>query len=255
MASDKKSAARILRTVLAANMACVEDDFLSDRVIVCEAELREGRFRFPIRKQSLGVATMGRGAVVTCSAERLDWAREQLGGLTCGELFSAQTIARLEEYVTPDRQFMAGPDQKYVCSSDDLKPVHIPQGVTLTTYYGGEITERLYEHTEFPHALAFRLDALRPDRIAVVAECDGTLVGIAGASEDCELMWQIGVDVKPDYQGKGIGKAIVGTLTRAVLEAGVTPYYSTALSNLQSGQLAISLGYWPAWLELYARDR
>jgi len=79
------------------------------------------------------------------------------------------------------------------------------------------------------------------------------VVGIAGASADCELMWQIGVDVLPEYQGLGIGKALVGTLTKAVLEKGVLPYYSTEVSHLQSRQLAVSLGYWPAWVQLYAR--
>jgi GNAT superfamily N-acetyltransferase len=66
-------------------------------------------------------------------------------------------------------------------------------------------------------------------------------------------MWQIGVDVLPEYQGLGIGKAIVGSLTRAVLDEGVLPYYSTAVSNLQSRQLATRLGYRPAWIELYTR--
>lgn len=89
--------------------------------------------------------------------------------------------------------------------------------------------------------------------MAVAAFCDGKVVGIAGASEDCELMWQIGVDVLPEFQGLGIGKAIAGTLTKAVLDEGVLPYYSTEVSNLQSRQLAISIGYWPAWVELYDR--
>jgi predicted GNAT family acetyltransferase len=112
----------------------------------------------------------------------------------------------------------------------------------------------LYGYTRFKHALSFRTDSLRPDMMAAVAVCDGTVVGIAGASADSETMWQIGVDVLPEYQEKGIGKAIVGTLTLSILREGVTPYYSTITSNLQSRQLAASLGYWPAWVEMYARD-
>jgi len=89
--------------------------------------------------------------------------------------------------------------------------------------------------------------------LAAVAEYGGIIVGIAGASEDCELMWQIGVDVLPEFQSRGIGKALVGKLTRALFHEGIVPYYSASLSNMQSRQLAVSLGYWPAWIQIYAR--
>jgi beta-phosphoglucomutase-like phosphatase (HAD superfamily) len=55
-------------------------------------------------------------------------------------------------------------------------------------------------------------------------------------------------------RGAGIGRALVGRLTEAVLDAGRVPYYSTAVSNLRSRAVALGLGYWPAWTELYARD-
>jgi hypothetical protein len=39
-----------------------------------------------------------------------------------------------------------------------------------------------------------------------------------------------------------------------VLAAGRVPCYSTAVSNIASRSLAIRLGYWPAWTELYALE-
>jgi predicted GNAT family acetyltransferase len=66
-------------------------------------------------------------------------------------------------------------------------------------------------------------------------------------------MWQIGVDVLPDYRGSGIGRAVVGTLTTAVLAEGALLYCSTAVGNLPSHRLAVSPGYWQPWIELYAR--
>ncbi|WP_052487872.1 GNAT family N-acetyltransferase [Gordoniibacillus kamchatkensis] len=252
-AARKRSAIQTVMTVLSADLACKEADLLADGVSVHAAEIREGRFRFPIREQSLSIVTMGRGAVVTCSFERLEWARQNLGLLSRGQMFSAQTIAKVDDYLRKDNQFLAGPDQKYVCTTDDLKPFHIPQGIRVSTVERRNIPD-LYEHTYFKHALSYRPDSPRRDMLASIAECNGQIVGIAGASEDCELMWQTGVDVLPEYQGLGIGKAIVGSLTKAILDEGITPYYSTALGNLQSSRLAISLGYWPAWVQLYARD-
>lgn len=250
--SDRKSVIETVRAVLAANLSCAEEDWLGEGVSVRLAEERAGRFRFPLREQSLGAATMGQGAVVACSRERIDWAVEHLGPLTRGQLFSAPTVAKMQALVQRDNQFIAGPDQKYVCSAADLTGFRLPHGVKIALYDRSRV-ERLYVHTAFKHALGFRPDSPRPDRLAVAAECGGQIVGIAGASEDCERMWQIGVDVLPGFQGRGIGRAIVGMLTGAILDEGIVPYYSTEVSNLQSRQLAVSLGYWPAWVELYAR--
>jgi GNAT superfamily N-acetyltransferase len=250
--SSKKEALQTVRAVLAADLACRETDFLYEQVTINIAEPREGRFRFPVREKSLSIVTMGKGAVISCNQDRLNWVTHLVEHLSRGQIFSIQTIAKLEEYVRRDGQFIAGPDQKYVCTADDLAEVFVPQGVKVTVYAQDNVAG-LYEHTNFRHALSYRVDHPRPDQLAVAAECDGKIVGIAGASEDCELMWQIGVDVLPEYQGLGIGKAIVGTLTKAVLDHGVLPYYSTEVSNLLSRRLAVSVGYWPAWVQMYAR--
>jgi GNAT superfamily N-acetyltransferase len=250
--SSKREALQTVRTVLAADLTCRESDFLHDQITINIAETREERFRYPIREKSLSIVSMGKGAVISCNQERLDWVTHLVEPLSRGQIFSAQTVAKLEEYVQRESQSMAGPDQKYVCTAEDLAEIFVPQGVRVTVYTQDEIVG-LYEHTIFQNALTFRIDHPRPDRIATVAECDGKIVGIAGASEDCELMWQIGVDVLPEYQGLGIGKAIVGTLTKAVLDQGVLPFYSTEVSNLLSRRLAVSLGYWLTWVQMYAR--
>lgn len=66
---------------------------------------------------------------------------------------------------------------------------------------------------------------------------------------------RVGVEIAPAARGAGIGRAVVAALTAAVLEAGRVPYYSTTTANLPSQRLALGLGFWPAWTELYARDR
>jgi GNAT superfamily N-acetyltransferase len=251
--SNKESVIQTVRRVLSANQACDESDFGKESISFHTSEIREGRFRFPYREKSLSIVTMGNGTVVTADAGRIDWLKEHLQSLNRGQVFSAANLARIVEYVHIDKQFMAGPDQKYVCSLQDLRAFSIPHGVTITTFYRDQV-HALYGHKEFQHALSFRVDSERPDRVATIAEYEGTVIGIAGASEDCSDMWQIGVDVRPEYQGLGVGKALVGTLSQAVLNEGIIPYYSTEVSNLHSRQLAISLGYWPAWIELYARD-
>ncbi|HEY7415117.1 MAG TPA: GNAT family N-acetyltransferase [Ktedonobacteraceae bacterium] len=254
MATVKREALlQAIRKVLAANLACHEDDFMKDGTFISVAEVREGRMKFPLREKSLSMVTMGKSVRISCSADWIDWAKKYLGSLTREQLFSASTIAQIQHYVELDRQWIAGPVQKYVCSRDDLKPFFVPEEINVTLVERKDIPS-LYEHDQFQHALSNQVQSVRPDVLASVAEHRGNVVGIAGASADCEVMWQIGVDILAEHQGRGIGKALVGTLTRALWKKGIIPYYSTTVSNLQSRQLASSLGYWPAWIELYTKE-
>jgi predicted GNAT family acetyltransferase len=58
--------------------------------------------------------------------------------------------------------------------------------------------------------------------------------------------------VRAEYRGRGIGKALVSHLTAAVLAEGSVPYYSTKVSNVPSSNVALGVGYWLAWTEVYA---
>jgi len=91
------------------------------------------------------------------------------------------------------------------------------------------------------------------DRIAVGAYDNGQLIGLAGASDDCETMWQIGIDVLPAYRGKGVASALTGMLAREILRLGIVPFYCAAWSNIPSVRNAIKCGFRPAWVEVTVR--
>ncbi len=63
------------------------------------------------------------------------------------------------------------------------------------------------------------------DVLGVGAYHEGKLVGLAACSADCEDMWQIGMDVLPEYRRKGIASAIVSNLAVEILERGKVPFY------------------------------
>lgn len=88
------------------------------------------------------------------------------------------------------------------------------------------------------------------DVLGVGAYDHGKLVGLAGCSADCEDMWQIGVDVLPEYRRQGIASVLTGTLAKEILKRGKVPFYCSAWSNIRSVRNAIKSGFVPAWVEM-----
>ena len=55
------------------------------------------------------------------------------------------------------------------------------------------------------------------DVLGVGAYANGELIGLAGCSADCEMMYQIGVDVLPEYRRKGVASAVTSRLVLEIL--------------------------------------
>ena len=109
-----------------------------------------------------------------------------------------------------------------------------------------------YYLPEFGNAICSRHS--ERDVIAVGAFDGEKPVGLAGASADCESMWQIGVDVLPEYRRRGIASAVTSTLASEILALGKIPFYCAAWSNVRSARNAIKSGFRPAWVELTAKS-
>ncbi len=109
-----------------------------------------------------------------------------------------------------------------------------------------------YYRPEWSNALCEKRSQL--DRLAVGAFDNGKLIGMAGASEDCASMWQIGIDVLPSYRRQGIASALTKTLAFEILSRGIVPFYCAAWSNLASVRNALKSGFHPAWVQLTAKS-
>lgn len=55
------------------------------------------------------------------------------------------------------------------------------------------------------------------------------IVGLAGCSADCDTMWQIGVDVLPEYRRKGIAAALTSNLAVEILKRDKVPFYCSGM--------------------------
>ncbi|HEU5430574.1 MAG TPA: GNAT family N-acetyltransferase [Thermomicrobiales bacterium] len=246
--SARDETLRIVRDVLAADCACPAAALVADGVLMTAAEARPGQRRFSAPVKPLLVVTMGAGVVASCHPSRLVWLRALLEHAGRDAVFAAPIVAELASAVARDGQALRGPDLKLVCAPQTFRPAAEPSGIAISVVAEPAVAD-LYRHAGFENALASRRDVA-----AVVAWIGHEIVGIAGASADCDALWQIGVDVVPAARGIGVGKALVSRLTERVFAAGRVPYYSTAVANIRSLSLAARLGFWPAWTELYVKD-
>jgi len=251
---NRYEALNVILRVLADDCACEPGDFAREGVTITPHELRSERRRYPAPERPLLAVTTGEGAVISTHPDRLEAVRAAAGQETRDSLFAATSISRLAALVEPDGQQLHGPHLWFACSRDRFRAARSSPDVEISVVDREGLPE-LYAHPGFANALIYRLDHPRPDMLATVARREGRIVGIAGASADCDRLWQIGVDVLPEERRHGIGRALVSRLTDAVLASGHVPCYSTAVSNIASRSLAIRLGYWPAWTELYALER
>ena len=91
------------------------------------------------------------------------------------------------------------------------------------------------------------------DILGVGAYDNGRLVGLAGCSADCDTMWQIGVDVLPNYRRQGIASALTSRLALEIINRKKVPFYCAAWCNVKSVRNAIRSGFCPAWVEMTAK--
>ena len=92
------------------------------------------------------------------------------------------------------------------------------------------------------------------DVLGVGAYDNGKLIGLAGCSADCEEMYQIGIDVLPEYRGQRIASALTSRLALEILALDKVPFYCAAWSNIKSVRNAIRSGFRPAWVQMTAKD-
>ena len=139
-------------------------------------------------------------------------------------------VCFMAEYFLPDIDVIKSLECKYeirILESEYFKDLYLPQ---------------------WSNALCEKRKHL--DKLAVGAYDNGKLIGLAGCSEDCETMWQIGIDVLPEYRRQGIASALTSTLELECLARDIVPFYCCAWSNIKSARNAIKSGFRPGWVQL-----
>lgn len=227
---------------------CTEEDFLLDKnVVTISKENPNARKYIPLPLEC-DFVSYGNNIVAQTSARLKRVVEEYINKFPPYRCFETPNINLLNdmladfnlkvcfmaEYYLPDIEKLKRLDCKY-----ELK---VLQKSELENLYTGEWSNALCE------------DNKERDVLAVGAYDKDRLIGLAGCSADCESMYQIGVDVLPQYRRQGIASALTSNLAMEILKLGKVPFYCTAWSNIRSARNAIKCGFYPAWVEITARD-
>lgn len=179
----------------------------------------------------------------------LDEVRALLGGDGGNWVGDYSKLRRVNDFLTPYALQNSGTALFF---TPKRETVENPPNISLTDGYSLRklSIHKLAEYKDsgnFSNALGF--SEIRPDVLVLAAKHGDDVVAMAGASEDSDIMWQIGIDVLPEHRSKGLGTALVAQLTQEILAQGKVPFYGTSPSHIQSQTLAQRAGYEPAWFE------
>ncbi|MCL2055066.1 MAG: GNAT family N-acetyltransferase [Oscillospiraceae bacterium] len=226
----------IVQSQLALDLNCTVDDLNGekDSFVFVETKDNPGRRPFPRNEQHFEMVTMGRAIVVSATPKIIDIVKPIL----------ENEKNRDNAFGMP---FVCGHGIYYLPDLSRIKPLPPPVGFDYEVVEKDKIAE-LYQHDGFTNAIQYDINHPRSDELVVLAKSGGAVVGIAGCSNDCPMMWQVGMDVLPEFRNHGLAAYLVNRLTHEILERGFVPYYGTASSNIVSQKVAHRAGYEPTWM-------
>lgn len=228
----------------AEDIGCHAEDFLKGDNVVVPFRLGQGARKYLKEPITANLVSYGNNVVAAVTPPVADIITEYIGRYEFYSLFETPNINWLMEKLAPLGHKVCFMAEYYLPEVDRLPSNGCPFELRLLEQndLGG-----LYM-SQWSNALCAERRSL--DMLAVGAYDGGRLIGLAGASADCERMWQIGVDVLPEYRKKGVASALTSKLAREIFERGKVPFYCSAWSNIPSVRNAVKSGFIPAWVEL-----
>ena len=235
----------ILCGQMARDYCCYQDEVLDKNNHFTEYRPIEFRRRYHEKEECfLKIAVVNGKVLFTGQKEIIEWCREKYSGTGSEWFFEAKNMHKLNERLHSDGYQIGMVHPFYI--AENVSEVDT-SGYEIRWYRDADI-EQFRGDSRFCEAYTFCETA--PDIIGVAAVKDGRILGMAGASMDSPVMWQIGINVDPDARTKGIGKMLVTLLKNEILEQDRLPYYGTSMSHIASQKVALGSGFIPAWVEL-----
>lgn len=220
---------------------------------------REGRRRFQEKEAcGLKIAVVNGKLLFTGSEEIIAECRKRYANVSGEWFFDVKRLREIEELLAPFHFRIAQvhpfylPGANVMLSSDISSPELLKTHAFDLVRYDQNAILKFRGDNHFDEAFAFDPDA--PDVLGIAAVKDGEILGMAGASADSPLFWQIGINVNSSAVGAHVGSTLVSLLAQDIIAHGAIPYYGTGMSHIASQRVAHRAGFVVAWAELVTEE-
>ncbi|MBR2754457.1 MAG: GNAT family N-acetyltransferase [Lachnospiraceae bacterium] len=239
-----KDLLRIAMAQSAADIGCRPDDFLADNNVVVPFQLNADAKKYYKLPIACNLVSYGNNIVAAAADDVSDIVKEYIGKFEFYHCFETPNMHWLNERLASKGYAVCFMAEYYLPNLSRLSEQ--PCSYTLRTLEKDQF-EGLYL-PKWSNALC--RDRKELDVLGVGAYDGNKLIGLAGCSADAKEMWQIGVDVLPEYRRRGIASAITSKLAIEILSRNKVPFYCSAWSNIRSVRNGIKSGFIPAWVEM-----
>ena len=228
----------------AEDMGCMADDFLKEENVMVSLHLGANARKYLKEPITCNLVSYGNNVVAAATGEVFALVSEYIGLYEFYHCFETPNMHWLNERLA-ERGYK-------ICFMAEYYLPDVNKLLNMPCAYETRILEQAdFEELYLPEwSNALCKDRKHLDVLGVGAYDEGKLIGLAGCSADCEEMWQIGVDVLPDYRRRGVASVLTGTLAKEILDRGKVPFYCSAWSNIRSVRNAVKSGFIPAWVEM-----
>lgn len=242
-----KDILRIAMEQSALDINCKASDFLCSNHVIVRSEVGAGARKYYKEPIACNLVSYGNNIVASVRDEYKEVVEEYIRKFEFYHCFETPNMHWLDERLSKKGQRICFMAEFYLPEVEKLHA--LPCKYEL----------KILEHSDFNHLYkpewsnALCENRKELDILGVGAYEQGKLIGLAGCSADCDTMWQIGVDVLPEYRRKGIAAALTSHLALEILKRDKVPFYCSAWSNIRSVRNAIKSGFIPAWVEMTAK--
>lgn len=202
----------------AIDCCCAEEDFRRETHIVVENKASEQTSKFLVSPNACRMISYGSNIVASCRQELIPeieaFINRREKFYRCFEPLAIYELNHILQRAGEQIAWMHSyylPDPDAVFSADLTCPYEtkVMHPEDFTDLYG----------QGWDNALS-RIERKELDMLGVGAYDGDRLIGLAACSADCVEMWQIGIDVLPEYRRKGVASVLTNRLARESLNAG-----------------------------------
>ena len=227
-------------------------DFEKSENVVVTSRASDGARRYLKLPFSCQLVSYGNNVVASVSPEFREIAENYVNKYPVEHLFETPHLHVLNEALVAKGQKICFMAEYFL---PDVEALRKRNAEDVVPYELRILTQEDFADLYLPEwSNALCKDRKHLDVLGVGAYDDGRLIGLAGCSADCDTMWQIGIDVLPEYRRQGIASALTSRLAVETLTRGKVPFYCAAWCNVKSVRNALRSGLRPAWVEMTAKS-